>query len=405
MKTIKQIHVSQLRAGMYLHKLGDDWMNHPFWRRSFVLKSADLKKIAEAGIDFAWIDIDKGLDEALPEVRQGLEEPEVDYMFMPTLPPPTEPMPIETAEMEEIDLHRVNQLCTNASSAIDRLLKDARLGRALDLAECREVVEEIVDHVMGNAAALIMVVRLKSHDEDSYMHSVTVCALMISLAKQLSFNRRQMCEAGLSGLVHDVGKALVPMELLNKPGKLTADEYRLVKTHSQRGHALLAQSARPCAMAMEVCLHHHERMDGSGYPHGLTGDAISLFAKMAGICDVYDALTSNRAHRARLDPTSALRVMNARTGQFDPKLFQSFVKTIGIYPIGTVVKLHSQMLAVVVGHDADNLLQPRVKVFYSLRAQESVDPYNLALASERCTDEIVDIEPSNEMHVLAMEMI
>lgn len=402
---IKQIHVTQAKAGMYLHKLGDDWMEHPFWRRSFEIKSSDLLKIVQSGIEFLWIDTDKGLDAEVPNAHLSIAEPEVDYVDMPEVPAATEPMPLATAETEEIDLHRVNQLCLDAGSVVTGLLTQARMGRALEMKECVEVVEEIVDHVMDNASAMILVVRLKNHDEDAYMHSVAVCALMVSLARRLGFNRHQMCQAGLAGLVHDVGKALIPPELLHKHGKLTPDEYRLVQTHCQRGHALLSQSATPMAMALDVCLHHHERMDGSGYPFGLKGDQISLFAKMGGVCDVYDALTSTRPHRPRLDPASAMRVMAQRPEQFDQKVFQAFVKTVGIYPVGTVVRLESQMLGVVSGHEPDNLLRPKVKVFYSMRKQEPVDPWNLSLASVSCTDKIVGIEPAGHLQQMALEIL
>ncbi len=402
---IKQIHITQVKVGMHLHKLGDDWMDHPFWRRSFPIRSPELLKIVQSGIEFLWIDTDKGLDADVPNAQLPIAEPEVDYVDMPVLPPATEPMPLATGDTQEIDLHRVNELCLNAGSAVTRLMTEARLGRAMRTAECVKVVEEIVDHVMDNAAAMILVVRLKNHDEDAYMHSVAVCALMVALARRLGFTRHQMCQAGMAGLLHDVGKALIPAELLHKAGKLTPDEYRLVQTHCQRGHALLSQSATPCAMALDVTLNHHERMDGSGYPNGLQGDQISLFAKMGAICDVYDALTSPRPHRPRLDPASAMRVMASRPNQFDPKVFQAFVRTIGIYPIGTVVKLESQQLAVVSGHDGDNLLKPKVKVFYSLCKQEPVEPWLLSLNSAQCTDRIVGIEPAGEMHLLAMEMM
>jgi HD-GYP domain-containing protein (c-di-GMP phosphodiesterase class II) len=401
---IKQIHVTQLRAGMHLHKLDGAWTEHPFWRRSFVLTGPDLIKLVRTGIEFAWIDTDQGLDvDETP--HEVMEEPEVSYVEMPTLPAATEPMPLATGETVELDLHRANELCVNAAEVLRQVMHDVRMGRALNNDACRAVIEEIVDHVADNANALILAVRMRNHDENSYMHGVSVCALMVALARQLGFNRRQMCQAGLSGLLHDIGKTLIPAELLNKPGKLTADEYRLVKTHAQRGHALLSQSVNPCPMSLEVCLHHHERMDGSGYPQGLMGNDISLFAKMAAICDTYDSITSEKPHKGRLDPSTALRVMASRDGQFDPLVFQVFVKTVGIYPVGTVVKLQSQRLAVVIGHDADNLLRPHVKVFYSLASQEALPPQDIRLAKPECDDRIVAIEPSNEMHLLAMEML
>jgi hypothetical protein len=278
---IKQIPASQLRAGMYLHKLGGAWILHPFWRRSFLLKATDLAQIEKAGIAEAWIDTDRGIDvdgAVVDEPAPGgdgnggdapLAEPEVEYVDMPTLPEATMPLPLASAEAVEIDLSRASQICTNATEVVKRLHEDVRMGRVFDLAPCAEVVDEIVDNVMEDAAALLLMVRLKNHSSYAYTHSVATSALMVALARQLNFSRGQMAEAGIAGLMHDVGKLFVPLEILEKPSALTQEEYLLVKTHVLRGHTALLQNRIPSPMVLDVCLHHHERIDGTGYPHGL----------------------------------------------------------------------------------------------------------------------------------------
>ena len=207
------------------------------------------------------------------------------------------------------------------------------------------------------------------------MHSVAVCAMMIALSKQLGLDEEQTRMAGIAGLMHDLGKAAMPMEVLNKPGKLTDAEFAIIKTHPEEGHRMLMTGTDVDPIVLDVCLHHHEKTDGSGYPEGLKDEGISLFAKMGAVCDVYDAITSNRPYKAGWDPAESLRRMAEWSkGHFDPKVFQAFVKSLGIYPIGSLVKLSSGRLGVVVEQTGKSLTMPTVKVFFSTKSNMRIVP-------------------------------
>jgi HD-GYP domain-containing protein (c-di-GMP phosphodiesterase class II) len=191
-----------------------------------------------------------------------------------------------------------------------------------------------------------------------------------------------------------MGKAKIPLEVLNKPGKLTPAEYQLVKDHPRLGHEMLLQGGVASPAALDVCLHHHERPDGQGYPEGLSGDAFSLLARMGAVCDVYDAITSNRPYKEGWLPADSIAKMAewTRAGKFDAAVFRAFIDCVGIYPVGSLVRLSSERLAVVVEHNPEAPVTPRVKVFYSLRSQMTVPVENLDLSRSGCRDRIVGRE-------------
>jgi HD-GYP domain-containing protein (c-di-GMP phosphodiesterase class II) len=206
----------------------------------------------------------------------------------------------------------------------------------------------------------------------------------------------QCRDAGLAGMLHDLGKAAMPQEILNKPGKLTDQEFDIIKTHPTRGYEMLLDGANVSEGAKDVCLHHHERYDGTGYPHKLAADKISLLARMGAVCDVYDAVTSDRPYKAGWDPAHALSQMATWKGHFDTAVFQSFVKSIGIYPTGSLVKLKSGRLAVVLEQNPTTLTKPRVKIFFSTKAGLPLEPQVVDLASPGTVDQIESREsPEN----------
>jgi HD-GYP domain-containing protein (c-di-GMP phosphodiesterase class II) len=184
----------------------------------------------------------------------------------------------------------------------------------------------------------------------------------------------------------------MPDDILNKPGKLTDQEYALMKTHPDEGYKILTKHYNVGATALDVCLHHHEKIDGSGYPMGLKGDQISLLSRMGAICDVYDAVTSDRPYKKGWNAAEALQRMSQWKGHFDPQLFQGFVKMIGIYPIGSLVGLASGKIGVVYEQNKGTLLKPRVKVFFSSRLNTYIKAEVIDFSDPSIKDKIVGPE-------------
>jgi putative nucleotidyltransferase with HDIG domain len=386
---LKKVSIDQLRLGMHLHELGGPWLEHPFWKTKFLLRDpADLAKLRGSGVKEAWIDTSKGLDvEAAPSAM-----PVESVTEAPSEPAPRAPVRTEMAE----ELQRAAALFNQSRTAVSSLMNEARMGRALDAESCRPLVDDIASSVWRNPGAIVSLARLKTHDDYSYMHSMAVCALMVALARQMGMDETASREAGMAGLLHDMGKALMPLDVLNKPGKLTDAEYAIMKGHPQAGFQLLEQSQGVGSVALDVCLHHHERPDGRGYPHGLSGAALTLQARMGAVCDVYDAITSNRPYKQGWNPAESISKMALwGSDQFDPEVFQLFVKSLGIYPIGSLVRMRSGRLAVVVEQNEHSLVAPKVRVFFSTRSNTHIPPELLDLSSPACTDAIAARESND----------
>lgn len=389
---LKKISVKQLTVGMCLKEFCGSWMDHPFWRNSFVITDPkDIERIRASSIKEVWIDCAKGIDVAPdePAIAEAETEAQVEAELNNAAAAQRDTAPTSTSA----EIARAARICAQARRAVTSMFQEARMGKAIDAGNATKLVEEIADSVTRNPGALISLARLKTADDYTYMHSVAVCALMIALGRQLKLDEELIRKLGIAGLLHDLGKAMMPLDVLNKPGKLSDDEFRIMKSHPEEGYKLLQDSHGIDDITFDVMLHHHEKTDGSGYPKGLKNKEISLYAKMGAVCDVYDAITSNRPYKAGWCPAESLRRMAEwANGHFDPTVFQAFVKSLGIYPIGSLVRLNSGRLGLVIEQSARSLLTPRIKVFFSTRSNTRIPPEIIDLSQSGCAEKIASRE-------------
>ena len=414
---LKKIRVDQVRLGMHLHALEGAWMDHPFWKTRFIIREADqLKKLQDSVIAEVWIDASKGLDVVVEEAvalptpvhapastaavrpvpEMAVASASASLPAEPAARPArtSTPVPAPSKSFAE-EMRTATAVCKSGRPQVQKMFNEARMGRVLDAEALMPLVQEISDSVIRNPGAIVSLARLKTQDDYSYMHSVAVCALMVALGRELGFDEEQCRTAGTAGLLHDVGKALMPLEILNKPGKLTDPEFDVMRSHPLRGYELLQEARGADPSAMDVCLHHHERFDGGGYPHKLPNDQLNQLVRMGSICDVYDAITSNRPYKMGWDPADSIGKMASWKGQFDPIIFATFVKSVGIYPTGSLVRLHSERLAVVIEQNPAALTSPVVRVFYSLKSGMPVSLQRLDL-SGGTSDRIIGREPPDK---------
>jgi len=393
---LKRINARHLQSGMHLHGLCGSWMSHPFWRASFLLKDPkDIRRILDSGIKEVWIDTGKGLDVDPGQSKEEVEA-QIDRELSAAAGPAAE-LPGCVPLSEEVQ--RAAKTCAKSKDAVISMFQEARMGKAIEAESALELVEEINASILRNQRALISIARLKRADDYTYMHSVAVCGLMLALAQQLKLDQQQTREAGLAGLLHDIGKMAIPLQVLNKPGRLTDAEFALIKTHPEAGRKMLQEGRGIADSVLDVCLHHHEKADAGGYPQQLGGEGISRFAKMCAVCDVYDAVTSDRPYKKGWDPAEAVRKMAEWShSHFHNSVFQAFVKAVGIYPVGTLVRLQSGRLGVVMDQSGQSLLTPKVKVFFSTKSQARLAPEIIDLAGAGCSETIAAHEDPEKWH-------
>ena len=378
---IKKVKVEQLRPGVFIDRFDSGWLSHPFlFNRKRIKDRPAIDKMREWGVEYVYIDTDRGLDiEDTHHPRQAEPEAAVEIEFAEAAVE-SEPPLIHVPFQEEIVAAK--EVRSKARRVVHRLLDNVRSGGGIDIDEAHDLVTDMDSTVCRNKDALLLLMQVRSKDEYTFMHSVSVSALLIAFCRSMGLDGEASRIIGLGGLLHDVGKMAVPLAILNKPAALTDAEFSIVKQHSLYCRDILDKMKQVPETAALIARQHHERFDGSGYPYNLKGDEIAPAAQMAAIVDVFDAITADRCYRQGMDQVSALRkIYDWRSSHFNAKLVQQFIRCVGIYPPGTVVRLESGRIAVVV-EGTGSLLKPVVRVVYDAGQDWAIAPKDINLARE-----------------------
>ncbi len=393
---LKRINPSQAELGMFIHKLEGAWLKHPFWKTKFVIEDPDtLADLRDAEIDSVVIDIAKGRDVSPPPLAAARPAPAATgaqprrRFVAPTVPAAFDPRstaPLSTAR----EFGHAAKAAERGRKVVNKVFLEARLGKSIKAETVEPVIEDIFASIQRNPHAFNGLMRCKRDNEFIYRHALACSALMISLARQLKMSPSEIREAGLAGLLFDVGVNHLPVDMAQSGGDYRRLPLEIRMEHTRLGHDFLVASGLPEPIAL-VALQHHERNDGSGYPHGLIGGDIPLLSRMAAVCDAYDQLADAGGDAQPVDPGAVVQQMAQTPEKYDPVVFAAFVRCIGTFPIGTFVELRSGRLAMVIDQHPSDFARPRVRTFFSLHTGERVRQEEIDLANCYGADEIAGL--------------
>ena len=365
---IRKITIDQLLPDMYVVDLHKRWFDHSLWQSKFKVRDdAHVSKIREEGISEISIDTARGID-LPPTPIARINQIDLKLKSLAEIRAAT-PRTVSLGE----ERRRANRLLVDAGNTVSGLMLSARAGNNVDAAYLEPIVSKMIASVIRNPDALVPLARLKRMDAYATQHAVATAALIIAFGRHQGMSEPEIEKLALGTMVKDIGHAALDARLTAKQGILSKDEFSIVQSHVEEGLAVLDATTRLSETSVSVVLEHHERYNGCGYPYRMIGDEISVAGRMAAIVDTYDAMTSDRPYRAAMSPSQTLRQLYDEAGfQYDPALVSAFIKTIGIYPVGTLVLLESGHLAVVEQLHADNMLTPTVRVIYHTGRQQYV---------------------------------
>ena len=373
---IKKVNVDQIKVGMFIHSFDCGWLEHPFFNTSVKVKNDKMiEKIVKHGIREVYIDTERGLD-----VVDAPVEEEVKKEINIEISKAAETKAAENIPLQE-ELIRARKIKDDAKQIVKDIMEDVRIGRQIEVEKIDPIVEKMADSIFRNKDALMSLGKIKHMDDYTFLHSVSVSVFMISFCKSLGLDRSFINKAGVGALLHDIGKVNVPIEILNKSGGLTDEEFAKVKDHVVQGSLILSQTQGISDTSILVAAQHHERFDGSGYPNGLKGSEISKLGQMAAIVDVYDAITSDRCYHKGMESSEAIRkIFEWSKYHFNQDLVQKYIQCVGIYPIGATVRLESGLLGVVIKPGTESLLRPIIRVVYNTKKERFTTPEDIDLS-------------------------
>ena len=355
----KKINIKHLEIGMYVSELDRPWLESPFLFQGFEIQSdEDLQKLKSL-CKFVYIDDEKGID--VPDKLGSWHVQPVTHVDEEAENARQAPRRY-TDKVDFLDeMPRAKKAEQKTRGVINKIMDDVRLGRSVDTTAAKEVVGELTESIVRNPDAMFCLSMLKDRDEYTALHSLRVCILAVAFGRDLGYSTEKLEQLGTGALLHDLGKLRIPTEILNKPGRLTDEEFDIIKSHVPMGVRILEDSKGIDEVSIDIARFHHERVDGSGYTSGRSGSDITEFGLIGGIVDCYDAITSDRIYHKGISAYDALRKMYEWRGSaFDSGLIEKFIQTMGIYPIGSLVEMNTGSIGVVATINRSRRLRPKL---------------------------------------------
>ncbi|WP_447830103.1 HD-GYP domain-containing protein [Aeromonas salmonicida] len=372
------IPVNQLQAGMYVIAITNQTGGMEIAQMGLVTTRQQIDDLIRRGVLTVRVDL----------ARSKLAGIEQIIFPDPAASSIASQRPTGSANGEGREL-KIRRLYQEARELQGKFIRQLKAGEPIDITPLATVAEEMVDTMFTHGDAMLCLARIRAKDAYLMEHSMNVAILLANFGRYLALERSVLKELTLGGLLHDVGKIMTPDEVLNKPGKLTDEEFTVMRQHVVHSHDILSSTPGITATMLEVAANHHERLDGTGYPRHLKGDQLSLYTRMSGIVDVYDAVTADRVYKQGMQPTQAFRILlKGADHHFDRLLVTKFIKCMGVYPVGTLVQLSNQRLAIVMQRNPQEPLKPVVKVIYHAAQRHYLEVQWLDLAKSGVQESI-----------------
>lgn len=348
------IPVNQLQPGMYVIAITSQTGGMEIAQMGLVTTRQQINDLVRRGVLTVRVDLARS---KLPGIEQVISP-------QPAVSSTSSQRPSGSGNGEGREL-KIRRLYQEARELQGKFIRHLKAGEPIDITPLAAVAEEMVDTMFTHGDAMLCLARIRAKDAYLMEHSMNVAILLANFGRYLDLDRSVLKELTLGGLLHDVGKIMTPDEVLNKPGKLTDEEFVVMRQHVVHSYEILSNTPGITATMLEVAANHHERLDGTGYPQRLKGEQLSLYTRMSGIVDVYDAVTADRVYKQGMQPTQAFRILlKGINHHFDAELVTKFIKCMGVYPVGTLVQLSNQRLAIVMQRNPHEPLKPVVKVIY-----------------------------------------
>lgn len=379
---LKKINIQDLKEGMYVVNPGDTWLMNPFLytKEGMVASDSVIDKALASGFIEVFIDLERSNPDSLPpELRQNLGKGNATLTEESAKESWSTPLPITPIGEE---MAEANRICDDTLDFVRSLLE----GNAVEeqhIEAAQPLVEDMLNSLQRNSNALIGLCKLRLSDNYTYTHCVNVAVFTLAFARGLGVPEDKLQAYGLAGLFHDLGKSMVPQEILNAPRKLNDAEFDIMKTHSALGYEQLVKLNGVPIEVVQGAHQHHEKYNGFGYPLGLKDDDISMVGRIMSVVDIYDALTSQRVYKPAMPAVKVLGIMyGMREQDFHPGMVENFIRMLGVYPVGSVVELSNGYTAIVSSINNSNGIKPQVAVVKSAAGRQYASPIVIELANE-----------------------
>ncbi len=375
--------VARLSVGCYVSSIVKQSGSHKLKHQGWIKSLHTIEILIDKGVERVIVDTSKHLKEekTVGSVRDLAKEKQNEHLTGALSKPDKKTSKDNFAE----SIDKAKAIFDESKQIQRQLFDDVMCGRQIELEPIIEITRQTTEAIFENPDALACIINIREKDEYLLEHSTAVSILMSIFSRFMEIDIKTTRGLSIGAFLHDVGKIKIPDNILNKPAKLTEKEFDIMKTHVLHSVNIINKIPRISKLSLEVAAQHHEKLDASGYPMGLQADKISQYGRMITICDIFDACTANRVYKNGMAQVKAFAILRnmAERKMLDSSLVISFINCMGVYPIGSLVKLESNQLAVVESHNLDDPIRPKVKAFFSVSQNHFVAARDIDLSEQK----------------------